>query len=271
MVKRLIGGLVLLNLCSISLGLTSGEVDITDSGVLEQLKELRNFIDEKRDFSKASKELKPVLVQYRSSTSKIDGVVQCNMEFNTDALHLNICGTSIQKDGTPLTITINVVYEYTDYVGYTIKTAKLKATQNQPIFESIVDKNGNNRFIEGDLDVETITGVSFTYAKWSLSGTHLMIVIAGDVASGTTLSQQDLCTIDLPDFIKDKIVVLFSSVVALNETKAYDGSWNAQDIYSYLYKSSDNIGINVYSTTEFATNKSFRIQFDLLIDNEDEE
>ena len=271
MVKRLIGGLVLLNLTSISLGLTSGEVDITDVGVLEQLKELRTFIDDKRNFSKESKELKPVLVQYRSSASKIDGVVQCNMQFNTDALHLNICGTSIQKDGTPITITINVVYEYTDYVGYTIKTAKLNATQNQPIFETIVDKNGNKRFIEGDLDTETIEGIEFTYAKWSLSGSHLMIVLAGDVASGTTISQQNLCEIDLPDFIKDKIVVLFSSVVSLNETKAFDGSWNSQDIYSYLYKTNEGIGIYVYSTTEFATNKSFRIQFDLLIDNEDEE
>lgn len=125
MVKRLIGGLILLNLCAISLDVTAGEVDITDSGVLEQLKELRSFIDEKRDFTKNAKDLKPVLVQYRSSASKIDGVVQCNMGFNTDALHLNICGTSIQKDGSSLTITINVVYEYTDYVGYTIKTAKL--------------------------------------------------------------------------------------------------------------------------------------------------
>ena len=129
MVKRLIGGLVLLNLCSISLDSTAGEVDITDNEVLEQLKELRTFIDAKRNFSKASKELKPVLIQYRSSGLKIDGVVQCNMEFNTDALHLNICGTSIQKDGSQLRITINVVYEYTDYVGYTIKTAKLKVVQ----------------------------------------------------------------------------------------------------------------------------------------------
>lgn len=125
MVKRLIGGLVLLNLCAISLDISAGEIDITNEGVLEQLKELRTFIDVKRDFSKESKQLKPVLVQYRSNASKIDGVVQCNMEFNTDALHLNICGTSIQKDGSSLTITINVVYEYTDYVGYTIKTAKL--------------------------------------------------------------------------------------------------------------------------------------------------
>lgn len=129
MVKRLIGGLVLLNLCAISLDTSAGEVDITDSGVLEQLKELRTFIDEKRNFTKNAKDIKPVLVQYRSSASKIDGVVQCNMGFNTDALHLSIGGTAILSSGDKLTININVEYQHTDYEGYTIKTAKLNVVQ----------------------------------------------------------------------------------------------------------------------------------------------
>ena len=131
---------------------------------------------------------------------------------------------------------------------------------------TLVDSDGHNRFVEGNITPETISGVTFTYNKWSLSGTHLMIVIAGDVASGTTLSNQNLCKINLPSYIKNKIVTIFASVVALNETKAFDGSWNSQDIYSYLFKTDSDIGIYVYSTTEFATNKSFRIQFDLLID-----
>ena len=87
--KRLVGGMVLLNLCAISLSLNGGEVDITNEEVKSQLLELRNFIDEKRDFTKGAKDLKPVLVQYRSSESTIDGVVQCNMGFNTDELHSN--------------------------------------------------------------------------------------------------------------------------------------------------------------------------------------
>ena len=271
MVKRLIGGLVLLNLTSISLGLTSGEVDITDAGVLEQLTELRAFIDAKRNFSKESKELKPVLVQYRSSASKIDGVVQCNMQFNTDALHLNICGTSIQKDGTPITITINVVYEYTDYVGYTIKTAKLNATQNQPIFESIVDKNGNKRFIEGTLDTETITGVTFTYAKWSLSGSHLMIVLAGTIADETTLSFATWAVLDgLPDWVKDKIVPTFSDIVEYKAINAYADDWTSQGLAFVLVKGEEISIVQSISDT-FAIDGAFRLAFDLLIDNADAE
>lgn len=126
--RRLIGGLLLLNLTAISLVLSSGEQSITNEDVLNQLKELRNFIDEKRDFSKGSKDLKPVLVQYRSSASKIDGIVECNLSFHTDALHLSIAGYSVQADGTPITIVINVEYEFTEYVGYTIKTAKINAS-----------------------------------------------------------------------------------------------------------------------------------------------
>ena len=272
MVKRLIGGLVLLNLTSISLGLTSGEVDITDTGVLEQLKELRTFIDEKRDFSKESKQLKPVLVQYRSSASKIDGVVQCNMQFNTDALHLNICGTSIQEDGTPLTITINVVYEYTDYVGYTIKTAKLNATKNQPIFESIVDKNGNKRFIEGEGTPLTQEGFTSVYCAWSLSGTHLMLVVAGTINDETTLAfGTQIAQYSLPDWVKDKIVGVQGDLIEYKKADCIATDYSTKDLSLYLGKNTGGVTIVVNSAFVADANYSFRVQFDLLIDNSDED
>ena len=148
--KRLSGGLVLLNLTAISLALTSGEVDITDAGILEELTELRQFIDVNRDFSKGFKNLKPIMIEYRSSASKFNGITQANLSFNTDALHMSIGANTIQADGKLLVITINVVYEYTDYVGYTIKSAKLNA------YETLAD--GDATFtgdvgVGGDLEV----------------------------------------------------------------------------------------------------------------------
>lgn len=148
--KRLSGGQVLLNLTAISLGLTSGEVSITDAGILEELTELRNFIDVNRDFSKGFKNLKPIMIEYRSSASKFNGITQANLSFNTDALHMSIGANTIQADGKLLVITINVVYEYTDYVGYTIKSAKLNA------YETLAD--GDATFtgdvgVGGDLEV----------------------------------------------------------------------------------------------------------------------
>ena len=127
MIKRLSGGLILLCFTSISLGVTSGEVTITDADVLEQLKELRQFIDVNRDFTKGFKNLKPVLVEYRSSASKFNGIALGNLSFNTDALHMSIGINTIQADGKMLVVTINVVYAWSDYIGYQVSSAKLTA------------------------------------------------------------------------------------------------------------------------------------------------
>ena len=134
---------------------------------------------------------------------------------------------------------------------------------------SLVDSSGHNRFIEGTLSTSDITGVTFTYARWSLSGTHLMIVLGGTCANGSTLSNVTMCTLNLPSWIKNKIVNLFGSVVALNDTKAFDTDWLTQDINTYLFKNDDgSMGIYAFSTTEFSSDKNFRIQYDLLIDNQ---
>lgn len=150
MIKRLSGGLILLCLTSISLGVTSGEVSITDTDVLEQLKELRTFIDVNRDFSKGFKNLKPVLIEYRSSASKFNGIALGNLSFNTDALHMSIGINTIQADGKMLIVTINVVYEWEDYIGYKVKSAKLTA------YETLATGDGTftgDVGVGGDLEV----------------------------------------------------------------------------------------------------------------------
>ena len=148
--KRLSGGAVLLNLSDISLGITSGEVSITDAGILGELTELRNFIDVNRDFSKGFKNLKPVLIEYRSSASKFNGIALGNLSFNTDALHMSIGINTIQSDGKMLIVAINVVYAWSDYIGYTISSAKLNA------YETLATGDGTftgDVGVGGDLDV----------------------------------------------------------------------------------------------------------------------
>ena len=58
--------------------------------------------------------------------------------------------------------------------------------------ENIYDEDEHKRFIEGDLTLQTIEGVSFSYGKWSLSGTHLMVVIAGSIANETVIASLPL-------------------------------------------------------------------------------
>ena len=183
--KRLSGGAVLLNLTDISLGLTSGEVTISDAGVLGELTELRNFIDTQRDFSKGFKSLKPVLVEYRSSASKFNGIALANLSFNTDALHMSIGVNTIQADGKMLVIAINVVYAWSDYIGYQISSAKLKAYEvtasGDGTFTGDVGiagdlEVGDDATISGDLSVtgkitggeiiENMSGYSFINYEW---------------------------------------------------------------------------------------------------------
>ena len=197
--KRLVGGLVLLSLMSISLDVTAGETDITDKEVLDQLVNLRGFIDEQRDFTKASKGLKPVLVQYRSSALKIDGIVQCNLSFDTDALHLSIGGCSLQADGTTISILIKVVYEWTEYVGYTIKSATLTCSDIEVKKVKVADvKNIDGEILSqlkcGDVVIKEDasgehayivtyrgeTGICLTYADASVIETQSYDLVDGE-------------------------------------------------------------------------------------------
>lgn len=290
MIRRLSGGLILLCLTSISLDVTSGEVSITDPDVLEQLKELRTFIDVNRDFSKGFKNLKPVLVEYRSSASKFNGIALGNLSFNTDALHMSIGINTIQKDGKMLIVTINVVYEWVDYIGYQVSSAKLEAreitatseitttgdvaiggdlevTGDAEIFEKITDASGHKRFIEGNLATRTIAGVTFSYAKWSLSGSHLMIVLAGTIADETAYSSGTaFADAVLPSWILDKIYPIVGSVVIPTNILMFADDYSTQDQGINLNKTDDTLQIR-FSANTLTADRTFRVQFDLLIDN----
>jgi hypothetical protein len=138
------------------------------------------------------------------------------------------------------------------------------------LFENITDSHGNKRFVEGDITMQTIAGVTQTYGKWSLSGTHLMIVVSFDVDSGVTLTHaMPLAKItNLPSYIKDKITPLFGdSIIDIKMINGYSNSWTINSTGFTLYKSDT---INILKNVEYKTPSllHFRIQFDLLIDDE---
>lgn len=137
------------------------------------------------------------------------------------------------------------------------------------VFENIVDKDGHKRFIEGDITLEEISGITPIYAKWSLSGSHLMIVIAFSVANATALSYGRLCYVNLPDWIKDKIYQVSGNYVARYMCDLFDSDLGTQSLGTYLLKStlSGSVWID-YSNLTLTKDRIGRIQFDLLIDNE---
>ena len=157
----------------------------------------------------------------------------------------------------------------TDYDGIVEGLEEQASKNGIKVFEDIKDKDGHQRFIEGDIDVVEQTGVSYSYKKWSLSGTHLMLVICKRIENGTTTAGGFNAEVTLPEWITEKIVPLTQS--GLLENKRFTG-WNdtstANTDFSFsLYKDSGKLKLYNSAVTS-ADNYNIRIVFDLLIDNE---
>ena len=135
------------------------------------------------------------------------------------------------------------------------------------LLDSVVDKKGNQRFIEGDINVVEEEGVSYTYAKWSLSGTHLMVVLAGHVADATVLTGRKICTISLPDWVFNKITPVFGNNMEYTQLYLYADDTTTQNTAITFFKETNNLAMYRASLT-LTKDRSFRILFDLLIDAE---
>lgn len=135
---------------------------------------------------------------------------------------------------------------------------------------TLVDSAGNPRFVEGDGEGLEQEGVTITYCKWSLSGTHLMFVVAGSVANGTTLANgYSIARYTIPDYIKNKIYPVWSLYYIETKDVSFVGEdWSRQSSGFTLGKFPNTINIAKSSSLTLTADRAFRIQFDLLIDNE---
>lgn len=142
-----------------------------------------------------------------------------------------------------------------------------------PKMEEIVDADGHKRFQEWEPTLPTISGVTFTYAKASLSGTHLMIVLAGSatdtsvIGNGSTLADFG----NLPSWLLEKIVPLWANEWVDNKIfTAYADNWSTQGFGAALAKRVSggvtHIIITKASDITFTADRTFRVQFDLLIE-----
>ena len=145
----------------------------------------------------------------------------------------------------------------------------LSVTGDVKTFENIVDKYGHKRFIEGSCNLHEITGLTFSYNKWSLSGTHLMIVLAGSIVNGTEIAAGVWANIpDLPAWIKDKLIPMFGSNISKETASVFASDGTSQNLNAYLQKTGADL-IQIYcSSITLTQDRAFRIEFDLLIDNE---
>ena len=137
--------------------------------------------------------------------------------------------------------------------------------------EQIYDKDGHNRFIEGVVECIDDENITTIYGKWSLSGTHLMIVLCFSLENALAWTTGFLSkAIELPDWIKDKIIPVYTTQVVpyIQITGANADATSSQYLQLSLRKSAQG-SINIQMASITTTDKRYaRIQFDLLIDNE---
>ena len=170
-----------------------------------------------------------------------------------DSLTLDGTNVVITKGGKTITIANN----------NTITSEGLVAN---PTMENIVDLAGNKRFVEGVITMDDVTGVTQTYGKWSLSGSHLMIVLSGNIDDGTVLtSPTTLASISLEDYIYSNIQEIMPGLVEFKSILVFGTDTTTQSLNISLKKDSDDvIKIDCGSLTA-SKDRYFRIQFDLLI------
>lgn len=172
------------------------------------------------------------------------------------------------QDGTTEWGKVTVTYETIDDVE--VPTYHITTANGFVTVEADGDTSARPLNVEGDAVLEEITGVTFTYAKWSLSGTHLMFVLAGNIANGTVLANNTLlATFNIPEFIYNKIYPTFSNVVEIKNIPCYNTSFATQTLAMQERKHATEKQILLQCASLTLTDdRSFRMQFDLLIDNE---
>ena len=159
--------------------------------------------------------------------------------------------------------------------------ASQKSVYDMPIqFENIIDKNGHRRFIEGYMHFLSPKpeSINITYAKWSLSGSHFMMVVCGTIAKNVESTNNfSYFTNDLPNWIMDKIHPLRTAGNLVGSANMYIFDSAIQDEPNYrdsiiipIHKWDSVGGLGFYTYGNFKTfdyDGVFRVEFDLLIDN----
>jgi archaellum component FlaC len=209
-------------------------------------------------------ELNRVSTSLEGVTTNVESL-QANVEgLQTDVAALQTSYTTLAEDVRIDKVNINTIFGNLGTIFTDITNIKNGTTH---LFETITDRHGNLRFVEGNITMETIEGVTQTYGKWSLSGTHLMIVIMFKANNGTTFGNLTIAKINLPSYIFDKILIVHNNDV---ETKTFNGwanDYTAQTLTLHLRKLSSILDIDKGGAPLTLTaDRSFRIQYDHIID-----
>ena len=172
------------------------------------------------------------------------------------------------QDGTTEWGKVTVTYETVDDVE--VPTYHITTANGFVTVEADGDIAARPLILEGDGVPIEQEGITISYCKWSLSGTHLMCVIAGNVTAGTEIASSTvLASFMLPDYILNKVYPTQGTLIYYFAIAFVGTNYQITNIQSFIDKTGTAIRIKTngsYSTQ--TVDKSFRAQVDLLIDNE---
>lgn len=143
-------------------------------------------------------------------------------------------------------------------------------TELTTLMSNIVDSHGNKRFVEGTGTLPAIEGLTITYNKWSLSGTHLMLVLCGSIAKNTNLNTGNtIVNYNLPQWVLDKIVPVFAnSAIEVIPLSLRANDYTEQKVNLIIGKTADGVYATLGDAITLNAGRNFRFQYDLLIDSE---
>ena len=171
------------------------------------------------------------------------------------------------QDGTTEWGKVTVTYETIDDVE--VPTYHITTANGFVTVEADGDVSARPLIVEGDGVPLEQEGVTITYCKWSLSGTHLMIVLAGSFANTTVIANNKiLASYAIPSYILDKIYPVWLTFMEAKNIDVYGQDWTKQQIFIKFGKENPGLTITTGSALTLTADRNFRIQFDLLIDNE---
>ena len=134
--------------------------------------------------------------------------------------------------------------------------------------ENLVDSKGRNRFIVGDGNPGSLSGLTVASTKWTLNGNNLVFEILGSF-SGDLTGFNILSTFTLPEWIANKIVMPVSNIVDIMTCKMVSTKdASGTDIRVQVTKSGRDIFFTNVSNITITDMSIFKIRYNIIIDNE---
>lgn len=133
---------------------------------------------------------------------------------------------------------------------------------------TLVDANGNPRFLLGEGTPRTISGITPKKCIWSLSGYVLNLTYWFELENGTSLTSAYLCDFNLPDFIKEKIITPYAGnrIELIPSLVLYASDFTTKNLSISVIKSDDGIQFSNGSNVTLPKAMTGVINFSLLID-----